>query len=88
MHLISVQYFEPAGNFTFGSDFAIVPETGRRLILPLASFSVSIDACWTSINNSRMWRQAKNEERLAGQSARLRRNTLIEADIVFLQECR
>jgi hypothetical protein len=29
-------------------------------------------ACWTSINNSRTSQQAKNEERLAGQSARMR----------------
>jgi hypothetical protein len=35
---------------------------------PVTAFSVLIDACWTSINNSTPSPQEKSEERLAGQS--------------------
>jgi len=42
--------------------------------------------CWTSINSSRTSERAKNEERLAGQSASLHKNMLIEAGIVFCKE--
>jgi hypothetical protein len=39
---------------------------------PAAAYNDSIDGFWTSLNSSRRSRQEKNEERLAGQSARLR----------------
>ena len=40
---------------------------------PVTACNVLIDACWTSINNSSKSPRTKTEERLAGQSVRVRR---------------
>jgi hypothetical protein len=45
---------------------------------PAAAYSVSIHGSWTLLNNSRTSQRKKNEERLAGQSASVRKSETVK----------